>query len=62
MEKKAPTDWRTLANGGKKSGRASDRNPAEGHRSYVSTSGVLSVNPKKHYFLLDYFSIKIYVI
>jgi hypothetical protein len=44
--KKAPTDWRTLANGGIKPGRASGWNPAEGHRSYISTSGLVSVNPK----------------
>jgi hypothetical protein len=30
------------------------RNPAEGHRSYISTSGVVSVNPKNHHFLLAY--------
>ena len=50
MEKKAPTDWGTVANGGTKPGRALGWNPAKGHRGYISTSGVVSVNPKKHQF------------
>jgi hypothetical protein len=62
VEKKTPIEYVPATDGGIKPGRASDRNPAEGHRGYISTSGVVSVNPKNHHFLLDYFRIKIYII
>jgi hypothetical protein len=48
-KEKPPSNRRTLAAGGIKPWQ-SFRNPAEGHRSHISTSGVVSVNPKNLHF------------
>jgi len=53
--KNTPIEYVPATDGGIKPGRASDRNPAEGHRSYISTSGVVSVNPKTAIFYLIIF-------
>jgi hypothetical protein len=53
VEKKTPIEYLPATDGGIKPWQGF-RNPAEGHRDQNNITGVVSVNPKKHHFLLDY--------